>query len=78
MRKGDDLVLVCEYSSRDRNQLIMVSRGGVLEDVLGLEDTFEVLGLEDTFEVLGIDLVDQVLGFGLEASSPQKLPCSRL
>ena len=37
-------------------------RGGVLEDVLGLEDV-----LEAHFEVLG-----------LEASSPQKLPCPRL
>ena len=30
------------------------------------------------FEVLGLGLEGQVLGLGLEASSPQKLPCPRL
>ena len=30
------------------------------------------------FEVLGVELEGQVLGLGLEASSPQKLPCPRL
>ena len=44
--------------------LSLRNRGGVLEDLLGLEDV-----LEDTFEVLGL---------GLEASSPRKLPCPRL
>ena len=29
------------------------------------------------FEVLGLGLEGQVLGLGIEASSPQKLPCPR-
>ena len=51
-------------------QVLMI-RGGVLENVLSLRTSsrthFEVLGLEG-----------QVLGLGLEALSPQKLPCPRL
>ena len=47
----------------------MNTRGGVLKDVLGFEKHFEVLGLR---------FKGQVLDFGLEASSPQKLPCPRL
>ena len=40
-----------------------IARGGVLENVLGLEDVL------DAFEVFGL---------GLEASSPRKLACPRL
>ena len=52
---------------------IVHTRGGVLEDVLGLEDSSRT-----HFEVLGLGLEGQVLGIGLEASSPRKLPCPRL
>ena len=47
-----------------KNELCMIIRGGVLEDVLGLKD------------VLRLGLEGQVLG--PEASSPRKLPCFRL
>ena len=62
----------------------MINRGGVPKDVLGfenvLEDTFLSLDLVLEGQVLSLGLEDQVLGFGLglEASSPQKLPCPRL
>ena len=46
-------------------------RGGVLEDVLGLETSSRT-----HFEVLGLGLEGQILG--LEVSSPRKLPCSQL
>ena len=75
--------------SQDRpctiHPLIALSRGGVLEEVLGFEDV-----LEDTFwspwpwprslKSLALALASkpQVLGLGLEALGPRKLPCPRL
>ena len=53
--------------------IVLNIRGGVLEDVLGLEDVLRI-----NFEVLGLGLEGQVLSLDLEASSPPKLPCPRL
>ena len=43
-----------------------------------VESSRTLLASRTHFEVLGLGFVGQVLGFGLEASSPRKLPCPRL
>ena len=45
---------------------------------LEVESSRTFLASRTHFEVLGLILEGQVLGLGLEASSPQKLPCPRL
>ena len=52
-----------------QHESAITNRGGVFEDVLGLEDTFQVLGF--SLEV-------QVLGLGLEACKSPKISCPRL